>query len=161
MVASVRNPGYRRGIEQCFFLIFGPLGGNMRFFQFLGLVISLICAGSALTAQVYICQLTPKGNSWIMETIVFEHDEATDKILVNDAMTQAVNKSAVAARITQNDANRLSLTWTLKNVRAGAKRVNRFEYALTLFRKSGKARVRALPLGFDATFFAKGRCNAL
>ena len=112
---------------------------------------------SALTLECTM-KRTAAGGGYITETYVLLQDEAKGKALAADGLIQHFNGGPIDAKIAEDTAKKLVMTWTLTITNStGQPAVMRFR--ASYFKATQQITIRAMPGGFDNSFEGRGTCK--
>jgi len=114
---------------------------------------------SALTLE---CSMKPSnaGGGYITETYVLLHDESSGKALASDGLIQHFNGGPIDAKVTDDTAKKLVMTWTVTITNStGQPAVMRFR--ASYFKATRQITIRAMPGGYDNSFEGRGVCKSV
>jgi hypothetical protein len=114
---------------------------------------------NALTLECSM-QQTNAGGGYVTDIYVLQHDEASGKAIAADGLIQHFNGGPVDAKITEDTANKLVMTWSVTITNStGQPAIMRFR--ATYFKATKKVTIRAMPGGYDNSFEGRGACKSI
>ncbi|MDG1168790.1 MAG: hypothetical protein P8N14_06295 [Sulfitobacter sp.] len=110
---------------------------------------------------LYECDIAEpeRGQGWISPKIAIVLP-AQGEVQVVDALTLAFSPTPVIATILRDDAKRLTLKWSLQNVRAdNGRSFAYFDYRASIAKATGRMELTAGPRSFDTGLRGTGLCR--
>ena len=98
------------------------------------------------------------GGGYVTDVYVFRVDDATGQALAADGWIQHYHGTPIAAKVSEDTAKKLVLTWTLQMTNSTGQQT-KMQYRASYFRQTGKITVRAVPGGgYSNSFEGRGTC---
>lgn len=110
---------------------------------------------------LYDCNITDKKDRlyWIADKIAIVALNSGE-VMVSDQVILRFNDTPLAAQISRNNDRRMTIRWTLKNIKnSDNQHTAAFEYTATLSKKTNRISVHASPDGYPDRFSGKGSCT--
>lgn len=129
-------------------------------FAFIALIFCLFPAlAEALVLECAVPQ-SNSGGGYITETYVLQHDEATGEALASDGLIMYVYDTPVSAKVTDDTAKKLVLTWAVQLTNSAGQPTN-MRFRAAYFKDTRQINIRAMPGGYDNSFEGRGSCKVL
>lgn len=115
----------------------------------------------AAANDVYQCSIKQNaGNgNWLSEIVVVSVDTDNKRALVFDPIIQHFNGEAIEAKISVENAKRITFTWELSDTESASGQDPRMVYRLTVLRATNAASMTGQALGFLGPYTAQGKCD--
>lgn len=125
--------------------------------------VALLAAVSSPAAALTLeCSINPgsAGGGYVTDVYVFRTDDATGQALAADGWIQHYHGAPISAKVAEDTARKLVLTWTLQMTNSTGQQT-KMQYRASYFRQTGKVTVRAVPGGgYGNSFEGRGTCTS-
>ena len=108
------------------------------------------------------CTLSPSASTggWVTEKYVLQLDAAAGTAVASDAVILSYFDAPIAAKISEDNAKKLVLTWRIQTTSQTGQKVNMI-FRASYFKSNSTIIVRAVPAGYSNDFEARGSCKSL
>ena len=112
------------------------------------------------SATLLICQISghSAAKGWISDVIAIDYEEGVEEIKVVDGLTQHFLGEPAIGRVDVDNAKRTTFVWELA-VTNSRRQNAKFQYRLSVQKKSGSVNLTANDLGYIGPFTGRGKCE--
>lgn len=123
-------------------------------------VLSVSLASAALSRTIYECQIEDRGTNqgWLPNIVVVAYEPGAETVTVSDPYIEFASGGPIEVKPTTDNDAQLSLKWKITLPAANQDDLN-LTYSFTILKADNRAKISALPHGYDNTFTSKGTCK--
>lgn len=113
---------------------------------------------------VYTCMLNNRpSRSFMSEKLAILYDPASGRARAIDGLIRQTYSRNIPVRVVTDDPARITFRWAVRNPKGRSQgvtsRILGVRETVTLLKDSLSVQVRQIPVGFDNSFTASGRCT--
>jgi hypothetical protein len=118
-------------------------------------------SSSALAQDVYQCSIkqNARNGNWLPEVVVVSVDTQNKRALAFDPVIKRFNGDAIEARITVENAKRITFSWELSDTDDVIGQDARMVYRLTILKGTKAASMTGQALGYVGPYTSQGTCE--